>query len=79
MSYNFLDIQKAPLYYYKSKKIVLYLARGKAKPIIYAIIARASTSVITSPGVSLANLSTFLVFNNRIYISVLAITSSTAT
>ncbi len=79
MSYNFSDIQKALLCRYTTKKIVSYVTRSKTKYTICAVMARASTGVITSPGVSPADLGTFLVFDNGIHVDVLAITSSTGT
>lgn len=77
MSYNFSDIQKALLCRQKGKKIISYLAGSKTKPTIRAIMARASTCVITSPEVSTADLGTFLVFDNGIHVGIVAITSST--
>ena len=60
----------------KGEIYFLYLAGSKTKPTIRAIMTRASTCVITCPEVSTADLRTFLVFDDRIHIGILAITSS---
>jgi hypothetical protein len=61
------------------EKIVSYLAGSKAKPTIRAIMAQALAGVITSPGVSTADLGTFLVFDSGIQVGILAITFSATT
>ena len=73
------DIQKALMCRQKSEIIVSYLARSKTKPTIRAIMARASTCMITSPEVSTTYLGTLLVLDNGIHVGILAITTSTTT
>jgi hypothetical protein len=79
MSFYFSDIQRAPLCRWMIESIVSYLAGEKTKPTIRAIMAQSSTGMITSPGLSAADLGTFLVFDNGNHVGILVITFSTAT